>query len=585
MTISEDVIERVRSSNDIGSVIREYLPNLKRVGRNWKVCCPFHDEKIPSFVVSSEKGIFRCFGCNVVGDVFKFVMLSDKVSWIEAIKKLAKRANIEIQETKQDVIKKSEKEKLFEILEMVALFYHKCLLETADGRKARDYLEKRGVRYETLRKFKIGFAPKEQLFRFASKKGYSEEHLLKTGLITKTEKGFLFEYMSERVVFPIFDIQGRIIAFGGRTIINQTPKYLNTPETIVYSKSSNLYGLFQTLPDLRKGKKLIILEGYMDVVIPCQFGISGAVATLGTAFTYNHAKLIARYSDMVTLLFDSDEAGRMATQRSLEILIENNIEVRVSSLPENVDADEYLNKKGRENFLKLLNDSSKSAIDFMIARVCGKLFSNDKKVSSEMKAKAVSNLLDFVCRTSNFIIQRDWIKNIAQCLELDEESIWLEFKNKLKLQKCYANNLKISANDVVVNKKRSILSLEEILLNLIIYNKNYVNNVSEDSFSDMRCKNIFNLLRSGLSNGAILNKLSEEDGIWFSKLTLNAIEYSNVEEALRTILKDIEFDMLRKKSQELKKEIILMSEGKKKEDIRIFEEYKKLMVFIKGSEK
>jgi DNA primase len=586
MTISEDIIERVRLANNIESVIKEYLPNLKRAGRNWKACCPFHNEKTPSFVVSPEKGIFRCFGCNSAGDVFKFVMLADNISWIESVKKLAKKASIAIQETNQDTVRISEKTRLFDILENSAIFYHRCLLESSSANKAREYLEKRGITRETVNKFKLGFASKGQLIQSALKKGFTADELSKAGLITKTKSGAYFEYMSERVVFPIFDVQGRVVAFGGRTIANQDPKYLNTPETIVYSKSSNLYGLFQTLPKLRKERKIIVLEGYMDVIIPQQFGINGAVASLGTAFTQNHAKLIARYSDSVTLLFDSDNAGRTAVQRSLEILVENGVESKVSALPENVDADEYLNMYGRESFLKLLEDSSKNTIDFMIARVYGELSSDGKKNSPEIKARAISNLLDFVAKSSNVIIQREWIKTVSQCLNVNEEAVWKEFKKKQKLKfKGYIDNDEKSLTLRVVKDKKVLMSLEENLLNLVLNNRDYVERISGSFFEDARCKKVFNLMMLGLSDAEILNELSPEDGNWFSELTLNAIEYNNIEEAFRIILKDIESAILKRRRHQLEKEVLLMSEGKKEKDADMFDEYKKLTALLKGSGK
>ncbi|MDR3253459.1 MAG: DNA primase [Endomicrobium sp.] len=584
MTISEDIIERIRVSNNIESIVKEYLPDLKRTGRNWKSCCPFHNEKTPSFIVSPEKGIFRCFGCNIAGDVFKFIMLIDNISWIEAVKKLAKKANVEIQETKQDIIKTSEKSKLFDVLESSAVFYHRCLLESASAKKAREYFEKRGINRETVNKFKLGFAPKGQLLQSALKKGCSSEDLLKAGLIKKTDKGTFFEYMSERVIFPIFDVQGRVVAFGGRSIINQDPKYLNTPETIIYSKSSNLYGLFQTLPELRKERKIIILEGYMDVVIPQQFGIAGAVATLGTAFTQNHAKLVSRYSETVTLLFDSDNAGRTATQKALEILLESGIECKVSALPEGVDADEYIIQYGKENFLKLIEDSSKNAIDFMIARVYSGLFSRGKNNSPEIKAKAVLNLLDFVARSSNSIVQRECIKNIAQYINVNEEDVWKEFKKKQRLK--FKGVLPDAKNSTsfFTNKKVS-MSLEENLLNLILSDRNYIEKVDSDYFKDSRCKKVFELVALGLSDAEILNTLSNEDKSWFSELILNAAEYSNIEEAFIIILKDIESCKLKNKRQKLEEEILLMSEGKKEKDEKILNEYKKLTALLKGSRK
>ncbi|MDR3071126.1 MAG: DNA primase [Endomicrobium sp.] len=586
MAISEDVIEKIRLSINIESIVREYLPDLKRAGRNWKAHCPFHNEKTPSFVVSSEKGIFRCFGCNVAGDVFKFLMLADNVSWIEAVRKLAKKANIEISETRQDIVKISEKAKLFKVLESSATFYHRYLCESSNAKKAREYLKKRGITCETINKFKLGFAPRGQILRLALKKGYVASDLLKAGMITKTERGGFFEYMSERIVFPIFDVQGRIVAFGGRVVTNQEPKYLNTPETIIYSKSSNLYGLFQALPELRKRRKIIVLEGYVDVVVTQQFGISGTVSILGTAFTQNHAKLISRYSDSVTLLLDSDNAGRTATQRALEILVESGTESKVSVLPENVDADEYVNLHGKRKFLELLKDSAKTTIDFMIARMYGELSLNGKGSSSEIKARAISNLLDFVSKSSNVIIQREWIRTIAQYVNVHEESVWKEFekRQKVKFIGYRSDSVKNLTLNLIKNKK-TLMSLEENLLNLILNNRCYVQKIPIDCFNDARCRKIFDLVVSNLSDVEILNMLPQEDKIWFSELTLNAIKYGDTQEAFDTILKDIKIDSIKKRRQQLKKEIALATNGTKEENKKLFEEYKNLTILLKGSGK
>ena len=581
MAISEDIIERVRLSGDIVSVVREYLPDLKRAGRNWKACCPFHNEKTPSFIVSSEKGIFRCFGCNAAGDVFKFVMLMDNISWIESVRKLAAKAGIEIKETKADIVKTSEKTKLFEILESSAKFYNRCFLESSQAAKARQYLEKRGVNADTVKKFMIGYAPKGQLIGQAAKKGYTPEVLSKAGIITKSERGNYFEYMSERVVFPIFDVQGRVVAFGGRTLTDQQPKYLNTPETAVYSKSSNLYGLFQTLPELRKERKIIVLEGYMDIVIPRQFGISGAVASLGTSFTQNHAKLIARYADSVTLLFDADNAGRSAAQRALEILVENGTQCSVSSLPEGIDADEYLNDNGKEKFLELIENSSKSAIEFMIERVSLDI----KKNVPETKAKAVSVLLDFVSRSGDNVIQREWIKTFSQQINVDEDAVWREFKKKQR-SKLFKNVSAGGEKSIVIAEEKKIgLSLEENLLNLMFRDRNLVEKITEDVFSDIRCSKIFAMITSGRNEAEILDSLSENDSKWFTDITLSPIEYNNAEEIFNAILKDMHTEKLKKRRKELEKEILLMSAGKIAVDNKKQEEYNKLTVQLKGSGK
>ncbi|MDR1122909.1 MAG: DNA primase [Endomicrobium sp.] len=585
MTIPEDIIERIRLSNNIESVVREYLPDLKKAGRNWKACCPFHNDKTPSFIVSPEKDIFRCFGCNTAGDVFKFVMLIDNVSWPEAVRKLAQKSGITIQEIKKNIAKTSEKSKIFDILENSAIFYHKCLLESLRASKARDYLKSRGITGNTINKFNLGFAPKGQNLQLALKKGYTVDELAKAGLIIKDERGVFFEYMSGRIVFPIYDVQGRVVAFGGRTIENQEPKYLNTPETIVYSKSSNFYGLYQTLPELRKERKMIILEGYMDVVIPQQYGIVGAVATLGTAFTQNHAKLIIRYSDEVTLLFDADNAGRMGIQKALKILVENDVEAKVSSLPEHVDADEYLNQYGKEKFLKLLSDSSKNTIDFMIDRVYRSKLSSGKIISLEVKAKAISVLLDFVLKSSNAIIQSEWIKKIAQYINVDEEAVWREFKKRqgLKVKSCFNDDIKNLTSKPPVKNRKVTMSLEENLLNLILNNRDYIERVGADFFQDVRCRKIYGLLAFGLSDAEILSVLPHEEIVWFSELTLNPVEYNDVNEAFSIILKDMKGYNYKIRRQQLEKEILLMTEGKKEKNSVLFEEYKKLTTILKGS--
>jgi DNA primase len=579
MAIPDDIIEKIRLSNNIESVIRDYIPDLKRVGNNWKACCIFHNEKTPSFIVSPEKGIFRCFGCNVSGDVFKFVMLADNISWIEAVKKLANKANITIPEKKQNSEKPSQKLLLLDILESSAIFYHRCLMESASAKKAMDYLIKRGINLDTIVKFKIGFCPKGQLIQTAIKKGFAIEDLIKAGVITKTNKGNFFEYMSERIVFPIFDVQGRVVALGGRTIADQQPKYINTPETAVYSKSSNLYGLFQTLPQLRKERKVIVLEGYIDVVITQQFGVVGAVASLGTAFTQKHAKLISRYSDDVILLFDSDNAGRTAAQRSLEILVEEGVATKVSYLPENVDADEYLNQYGKEAFLKLVDTTAKNAIDFMIARLYGS--KTDK--SPEIKAKAVSNILNFVAKSNNAIVQSEWIRNISQYINVDEAVVYKEFK-KIKLHG-YVKEESVNLNKETFKNKKVSMSLEENLLNIILNNREFVERLNVDCFLDDRCKKIFEFTLSGFSDVEILNLLSQEDANWFSELTLNNIEYNNVNEAFNTMLRDVELNIFKRKRALLEKEILLMMEGKKEKDNKLFDEYKKLTAFLKGSGK
>ncbi|MEA5001009.1 MAG: DNA primase [Endomicrobiaceae bacterium] len=582
MSISDQVIEQVRTSSDIVSIVRDYVPDLKKAGRNWKCCCPFHSEKTPSFVVSPEKGIFRCFGCGAAGDVFKFVMLIENISWIEAVKKLAQKSGITITETANEKISVSEKTKLFEILETAAKFYNRCFLESSAASYARAYAKQRGITAESVKKFLIGYAPKGKILESAQKKGYAYEVLAKAGVVTKTDSGTVFEYMSERLVFPIFDVQGRIVAFGGRTLTDGKVKYLNTPETIVYSKSSNLYGLFQALPDIRKDKSIVVVEGYMDVVLSQQYGVSGAVAPLGTSFTQQQAKLIDRYSENTVLLFDSDDAGRNATQRALEICAENDIAVKTSSLPEGVDSDEYLLANGRDSFYKLLEKNAKTPIKFMIDREEKK---SDVK-TSHGKAAAVSALLDFVAKNKNNVIQRDYINNIAQSFNLDEEIVWQEFKRKT-----LGNSYSVKENlfDKIKDDKKRY-SLEEQLIRFLldIKNRQYVFKIKSDFFTLSNCMEIHNILlnKKDITVAGILSKLDSKKAEWFSKLAMEgAVEDQSSEECFNILCNDIEIRRLNKRRKTLEKEVLLMMEGKVAADPAKIKEYGLLTAQIKGSGK
>ncbi|MDD3729779.1 MAG: DNA primase [Endomicrobiaceae bacterium] len=583
MAISDHIIDQIRTSSSIEYVIQEYVPDLKKSGKNWKCCCPFHSEKTPSFVVSPEKGIFRCFGCGVAGDVFKFVMLIENIPWIEAVRKLAQKSGITIEERKEDKIALSEKAKIFELLESAARFYHRCFIESKSAQIARDYSKERGLSQETIQKFMIGYAPKGKLLESALKKGYSYEELVKAGLVTKTESGMFFEYMSDRLVFPILDIQGRVVAFGGRTLTNQKTKYLNTPETVVYSKSANLYGLFRTLPDLKKDKRIILLEGYMDVVMTQQYGISGAVASLGTSFTAQQAKLIARYAEEIIVLFDSDDAGRTATQRALEIFAENDITSRTVSLPEGIDPDEYLLEHGKNSFDDLINKKSKSAIDFMTDRITG---FNDLKKSGG-KAKAASALLDFVVKNKNTITQREYIREISQRLNLEEEILWQEFK-KRKIFKTE----NITKQDLLIkdkkDKEENILEEEMIKFLLSQDCRNFAGKLDGEFWTSEKCRKIYGFFKEkkDVAAAEILSKLEDDDAGWFSGLVMEATaKTGDLQEIFDSLYRDIQAEKLKNARKRLEKEILLMTDGKIPVDAEKIKEYNLLTSKIKGSGK
>jgi len=388
------------------------------------------------------------------------------------------------------------------------------------------------------------------------------------------------------------DIQGRVVAFGGRTLADSKAKYLNTPETIVYSKSSNLYGLYQTLPELRKEKSIVVVEGYMDVVLSQQYGVYGAVAPLGTAFTQQQAKLINRYAENVILLFDPDDAGRTATQRALEICAENNMSVKASSLPDGVDPDEYLLDYGKEEFYKLVEKNSKSAISFIFDRVVSQVNID----TAQGKAKAVSMLLDFIDKNKNIIVQREYVHFIAQKLNIEEDVVWQEFKRKSVFK---AN---VQENKIVENiSVKSKFSLEEKLLKFLlnIKNRQYIKKLEKDFFTDTNCIIVYNML---LENGNIpiaqilsnLNDKKQEQ--WFSNIAIineqiNAEDGKNDDESVENyeifniLCRDIDLERKKKERKILEKEVLLMSEGKIEVDNSKIRRYRQLTTQIKGSGK
>ena len=577
MTIPSETIDRVRLSTDIVELVKEYVPGLKRSGRNWKANCPFHNEKTPSFMVNAEKGIFHCFGCHAGGDAFKFVMMMDSSSWPEAVRKLGGRAGIAIEETKNDIIKRSEKQEIYDVLEQAEAFYHRVLNDSPEAALARKYLAKRGVNAESIKKFRLGFAPQGRLLEKASKKGFSAEQLATAGLLTKTERGTYFEYMSDRLVFPIHDTQGRVVAFGGRTLKDDQPKYLNSPETAVYSKSFQLYGLFQALPTLRKKADAMVLEGYMDVVVSHQFGVTNTVATLGTALTQQQARILKRYSDRAILLFDSDSAGENAAKRAIETLLETELPVSVAAMPDGVDPDEYLLKNGSDGFLGLVESSGISAEEFLVAqtvKVHG-LNTPDSKVS------AAADIIPYLEKIKNAVLRSEWIKYVSERLGITEEAFLAEW-NRSKISPV---NRKPAADLKKETARGNVRSAEEEILQLVCACPELLSSVREDYFKDERNRGIFSRLNDGLSPSRIIEDLTDENANWLTELMMEDKSYLNPSQVLLNVLKDIKKVELETQRKKLESEVNRMLAGQiPMDDIKV-QKYNELNKQLKGSVK
>ncbi|HJD25601.1 MAG TPA: DNA primase [Candidatus Blautia intestinipullorum] len=361
MRYSDDIIEEVRSKNDIVDVVSQYV-KLTRRGSSYFGLCPFHNEKTPSFSVTPGKQMYYCFGCGAGGNVFNFIMEYENFTFGEALKYLADRAGVElpkIEYSKEVREKAKEKSELLEINKQAAQYYY-YQLRTEKGAAGYQYLSGRGLTEETMRSFGLGYSDKfsDGLYRYLKSKGYKDDRLRESGLFNVDERHGMYDKFWNRVIFPIMDVNNRVIGFGGRVMGDGKPKYLNSPETKIFDKSRNLYGLNVA----RKTRKnyIILCEGYMDVISMHQAGFTNAVASLGTALTSGHASLLKRYTQEVLLLYDSDEAGVRAALRGIPILREAGVNSRVVDLKPYKDPDEFIKNMGAEAFEDRLNRASDS---------------------------------------------------------------------------------------------------------------------------------------------------------------------------------------------------------------------------------
>ena len=361
MYYSDEIIEEVRSKNDIVDVISGYV-KLKKQGSSYFGLCPFHSEKSPSFSVSRDKQMYYCFGCGAGGNVFTFIMEYENYSFVEALKFLAQRAGVELPQEEYSKEAKERADTRSALLEMnkLAAKYYYAQLKTEGGRQAREYLQNRQLSQETITAFGLGYSSKysDDLFRYLKMKGYSEEMIIKAGLVNVDEKHGVYDKFWNRVMFPIMDVNNRVIGFGGRVMGDGKPKYLNSPETKIFDKSRNLYGL--NVARTTRKNYLILCEGYMDVIAMHQAGFTNAVASLGTALTSGHASLVKRYTKEVLLLYDSDGAGVRAALRAIPILREAGVTSRVVSLKPWKDPDEFIKNEGAEAFEERLNQAMDS---------------------------------------------------------------------------------------------------------------------------------------------------------------------------------------------------------------------------------
>ena len=442
MRYSDEILDEVRSSNDIVDVISQYI-SLKRSGRNYFGLCPFHNEKSPSFSVSPDKQIFHCFGCGVGGNVISFISKIEGIGFKEAIEVLAEKANIKLPTIDNNIDSKKEelKAKVYKVNSFTAEFYHKKLYEPS-SKIAQEYVKKRQLNNETLKSFKIGFSGKfDELYQALHKEGFKDEEILESGLVNKNENGKYIDRYRNRLMIPIFDERNRVIAFGGRVLDDSKPKYINSSENIVYSKGRHLFGLNVA----KKGdtKRLLIVEGYMDAISLHQRGITNVVASLGTALTTQQGWLLRKNAEQVILGFDSDGPGQTAIMRAMEVMQNMGCDIRVLQMSGAKDPDEYVLKYGSARFQKLLDDAI-SLIEFKI-----KVLQKDLNLENASdKIKFLNEIAKLISKVENTMEREIYIEKIAKGYNISKEAIYAEV-NKLQ----YSNR----QTSKILEKEKSIL--------------------------------------------------------------------------------------------------------------------------------
>jgi DNA primase len=472
MYYSQDVIDDVRIGNDIVEVVGSYVKLTKR-GSNYLGLCPFHHEKTPSFSVNSEGQYYKCFGCGEGGNVFSFVMKHENYSFPDAVKFLAQRISYTLPEVNysEEANKKRENRKILcEIHKVAARFYYKCLNEQ-QGQVAVEYLDKRKIAPNIRKKFGLGYSPvaKGALYKQLKSEGYSDEMILKSGLVYKRENGEIFDKFFNRLMFPIIDIYGNIIGFGGRVLGDAKPKYLNSPETDIFSKSHNLYNLNFAKSARNTNKEFILVEGYMDAIAIFQAGFYNVVASLGTAFNENHARTLKAYANSVILLFDSDEAGEKAVIRAIPVLENAGLKVKVLQVHDAKDPDEFIKKFGSDEFGKLL-DTAESQVMFRV-----------KHIRKNYNLDLLEERINFTNEVSKILAELDnpietdaYSKEIAAITGIDMSAIRKQISNisnNVQIPHISNTGIRSTVKGNYTDKKNGVDDARRSIINILAFNK------------------------------------------------------------------------------------------------------------------
>jgi DNA primase len=555
LKISEELVTRIKDANDIVDVISESV-KLRRAGKNYIGLCPFHNEKSPSFSVSSEKQIFKCFGCGEAGNAISFVMKNKNLSFYDAVKYLGDRVNIQVVLDDKSEKVENQKDIIFKINTDTARFFFNNL---NNDKFAKNYLKQRKITDATIRHFGLGFAQNSwhSLMNFLKSKGYTELDMIKAGVVVKNNNGKVFDRFRNRIIYPVFNYSGKVIGFGGRVMDDSKPKYLNSPETIVFQKGINLYGLNFAIKHNNNNRKFIIVEGYMDCISLHQAGIENVVASLGTALTQEQAKLLKRYCDKIIMCYDADFAGQNATNRGIDILRDVGLEVNVLNIPMGKDPDEYIKLNGKESFMKLCEEA-KPFLEYRIDKAKNNININNNNDVMEYIKNVVAILKD-----ANPVEKDIYGSKVASELNIRQEAIHEmlgnteNVKNTKKVNNYEDFRSKLYIEPAYLKSERILLKMmfgSEAVRNLIL------NNLSEDDIILNSHKKIFLLILEAINQNNkdiqnyVCNKCDDAELIkeWVKIDNLNLID-SNIEN--EKLIEDYINELKKYKIEKAKNEI------------------------------
>ncbi len=589
-------IEEIKSKLDIVEVIGDYI-KLQKAGANYRALCPFHSEKTPSFFVSPARQIWHCFGaCSEGGDIFKFIMKIEGVEFGDALRILAQRAGVKLR--KQDSRLKTERQRLYEICELSCQFFEKQLEGSKKGRQAKSYILKRGVSEESIKKWRIGYAPDtwEGLSDFLVGKGYNREEIVKAGLAVKKQDNscinscnyprksasIIYDRFRGRIIFPVFDLNSQVIGFSGRVISQEqelTAKYINTPNTFLYDKSKVLYGLDKAKIEIRKKDFCILVEGNIDAVMVSQAGFKNVVAVCGTALTLYQLKVLKRYSENLITAFDMDIAGDSATKRGIDLAQSEGFNLKIITMPKNLDPADIIFKNPKQ--WEELLQQAKSILQFYFDTTISRF---DSK-TPEGKREISKILLPIIKRIPNKIEQSYWIRELAKDLEVKEEMVEQELK-KAKIENKEIGEERFSNSDSNLSPKPRRQILEERVISLILRSPQLFLDIDESYFSYFSKKSqeilkIFkkeDISKNGVEN--LKKKISAELADFLDYLSLKSeIEDDGIDlnTEVANCLKEIKLIEVRERLDSISKEIRKAEEKKNSKEInKLTKEFNKL---------